>query len=151
MFYDSGRWGMESQSELCSHAVRGHLLIGWAGGFIGSIEQRREGEMSFEEQYPADECAGCHEYEKERVRLTARLAAAEAARPMQKLTEEIQSDDDYAWSWHCNIAMPIYDEGQTHEAANKAAARVMSCLFSVDVTEFEPWKAFPWAKKEAGK
>ena len=34
--------------------------------------------MSFEEQYPADECAGCREYEQERVHLTARLAEAEA-------------------------------------------------------------------------
>ena len=34
--------------------------------------------MGFETQYPADECAGCREYEQERATLTARLAEAEA-------------------------------------------------------------------------
>ena len=61
----------------------------------------------------------------------------------------IQTDDDYAWSWHCNIAMPFQDEGGTHKQANKAAARCMSLMFEVDVTTFDQWKSFDWAKEVA--
>jgi hypothetical protein len=53
----------------------------------------------------------------------------------------------YAWSWHCNIAMPIYDamggddavsqetRTERHRLANMAAARVMSMIFGVDMRE----------------
>jgi hypothetical protein len=60
----------------------------------------------------------------------------------EALKAAIQADDDYAWGWHCNIAMAFYDEGETHEQANKAAARCMSIVFDVDVTTFDQWKSF---------
>lgn len=56
--------------------------------------------------------------------------------PFQELAQAINSDEAYAWSWHCNIAMPIMDElGCSHLEANKAAARVMQTVFSVDMTK----------------
>lgn len=42
--------------------------------------------MSYDKQFSADECAGCREYEQERVQLTARLAEAEAR--LRDLTTE---------------------------------------------------------------
>lgn len=48
------------------------------------------------------------------------------------LANTMQSDPGYAWSWHCNIAMPIHDEGVTHRTANLAAARIMRHVFDVD-------------------
>jgi hypothetical protein len=54
----------------------------------------------------------------------------------------IQADDDMAWTWHCNIAMPFVDEGGSHKMANHAAARFMSTAFDVDVTKFVWWKDF---------
>lgn len=48
------------------------------------------------------------------------------------LANVMQSDPGYAWSWHCNIAMPIHDEGVTHRTANLAAARIMRHVFEVD-------------------
>lgn len=60
------------------------------------------------------------------------------------LKEAIQEDDDYAWTWHCNFAVPFQDEGASHEQANRAAARIMSLLFEVDVTKLEQWQSFPW-------
>ena len=63
-----------------------------------------------------------------------------------KLKQQLTDSPDYAWSWHCNIAMSIFDELDTsHEQANKAGARVMRRLFGIDITEFVEWKAFPWA------
>lgn len=53
------------------------------------------------------------------------------------LKNAIQKDEDYAWTWHCNIAMPFIDQGGTHEQANKAAADFMKIAFDVDVTKFD--------------
>jgi len=78
-------------------------------------------------------------------RLRTELTAARAKSPIDRLTEAIQTDADYAWSWHCNVAMPFADEGGTHEQANRAAARFMRTAFGVDVTQFPQWKSFPWA------
>ena len=63
------------------------------------------------------------------------------------LKAAIQADDDYAWAWHCNVAMPFVDEGGTHEHANRAAARFMQTCFEVDVTTFGQWKSFEWTKE----
>ena len=63
------------------------------------------------------------------------------------LKSAIQADNDYAWTWHCNVAMPFADEGGSHEQANRAAARFMQTCFDVDVTTFDQWKSFDWAKE----
>lgn len=49
----------------------------------------------------------------------------------------IQADPDYAWSWHCNLAVPVMDviEGATHEQANQAAALIMQQMFDYDITQ----------------
>jgi len=51
------------------------------------------------------------------------------------LQDHVKADPEYAWSWHCNFAVPIMDStGVTHEAANKAAASLMRLFFGVDTT-----------------
>lgn len=51
---------------------------------------------------------------------------------MQRL---MQSDAEYAWAWHCNLAMPIMDvAGCDHKTANEAAAHLMQHIWSVDIT-----------------
>jgi hypothetical protein len=59
------------------------------------------------------------------------------------LKAAIQADIGYAWSWHCNVAMPMLDAkvGVTHEQANEAAACVMQHLFGVDVRASSEWRA----------
>lgn len=47
---------------------------------------------------------------------------------MKIVIEAMRVDPDYAWSWHCNIAMAAYDEGVSHYAANAAAARFLAML-----------------------
>jgi len=49
-------------------------------------------------------------------------------------------DDEYAWAWHCNIAMMAYDAGSDHKVANEGAARFMSLAFDKDITQFPEYK-----------
>ena len=41
-------------------------------------------------------------------------------------------DPMLAWSWHCNVACVMQDEGAPHDSANAAAARFMKAAFGVD-------------------
>ena len=60
------------------------------------------------------------------------------AEAFETLKAEMAADPEYAWSWHCNLAMPIMDAaGISHEKANVAAAYLMSHLFCYDVTTDE--------------
>ena len=60
---------------------------------------------------------------------------------IEVLTEAMQDTDlgSYAHTWHCNIAMSVYDSLTTdishadaHRIANESAARFMKLLFGVD-------------------
>jgi hypothetical protein len=51
------------------------------------------------------------------------------------LKAAMAADPDYAWGWHCNIAVPIMDAaGVSHKRANEAAAHLMQHLFDYDIT-----------------
>ena len=52
------------------------------------------------------------------------------------LKKAFKNDPEYAWAWHCNIAMSAYDEGLDKPAANRSAARFMR-LFDIDMTKHE--------------
>lgn len=65
---------------------------------------------------------------------------SETRAPFHAIASQIRADRDYAWSWHCNIAMPMVDGGMDADAANEGAARVMQHLFSVDVRQFPQWQ-----------
>lgn len=56
---------------------------------------------------------------------------------MKVIKKAIHDDPEYAWGWHCNIAMAAYDEGLNHDKANKAAARFMYNCFGIDMTKNE--------------
>jgi hypothetical protein len=59
------------------------------------------------------------------------------------------NDTDYAWCWHCNIAMVAQDAGATHKNANARTASFMKTAFGVDTSKFEEYKAFhkQWENK----
>lgn len=42
---------------------------------------------------------------------------------------------DYAWTWHCNLAMMAYDAGAPHQEANKRAADFMRRSFGVETNK----------------
>lgn len=52
----------------------------------------------------------------------------------EALTKAMREDRAYAYSWHCNIAMPILDGSNgklTHEEANQIAEKLMAHLFGI--------------------
>lgn len=57
---------------------------------------------------------------------------------MAHLKEVISKEPDYAWAWHCNIAMSIFDEGVSHKISNLAAARFMKLCFDIDTLRIHP-------------
>lgn len=70
-------------------------------------------------------------------------------RAFDTLQEAIHSDSGFAWTWQCSLATAIMEEGTNHEQANRAAARIMQELFSVDVTKCDQWKSFHWVGEAA--
>ena len=57
------------------------------------------------------------------------------AQAFNALKQAISDDPEYAWAWHCNLAMPIYDEaGCDIGKANQSAALIMAQMFDHDIT-----------------
>jgi len=51
---------------------------------------------------------------------------------IKTVVEAMQADPDYAWGWHCNIAMAFVDAGGDHYTGNQGAARFMKMLANVE-------------------
>jgi hypothetical protein len=52
---------------------------------------------------------------------------------LRTLTKAMHEDPHYAWSWHCNIMMPIYDEAKgklTREEADAISKKLTNHLFN---------------------
>jgi len=64
------------------------------------------------------------------------------SQPMNALRKAFEKDPEYAWAWHCNIAMAMYDEfpdsfwvpdrSEQHKIANRAASRFMKLAFDIE-------------------
>ena len=61
-----------------------------------------------------------------------------AKEALAALSKAMQEDPEYAWSWHCNIAMMAQDAGALHRTANERAADFMKLAFSVDIRGMYP-------------
>lgn len=62
------------------------------------------------------------------------------AKELNKIKSVMKKDMDFAWSWFCNIAVPMQDEGVSHEVSNKSAARIMQSCFDIDITKCEHYR-----------
>lgn len=49
-----------------------------------------------------------------------------------RLQRALKDDPNYAYSWHCNIAMCAIDLGVSRQVGNKAATNFMKLAFGVD-------------------
>jgi len=47
------------------------------------------------------------------------------------IKQAMADNPDYAWSWHCNLAMAFHDEGMDHHDANLGAARFLYNTFGI--------------------
>jgi hypothetical protein len=52
--------------------------------------------------------------------------------PLKLLADALQADPDYAWTWHCNLAMMAIDAGAGYVEAQRGAANFMHRAFGVD-------------------
>lgn len=57
------------------------------------------------------------------------------------LSRSMNKDLDYAWTWHCNIAMAAQDAGAPHKEANIRARDFMNLAFGVDVSTLPQYKS----------
>ena len=65
----------------------------------------------------------------------------------ENLKDQIAADGQYAWSWHCSLAMQIKDSiNCSHMDANKAATHIMKSFFNIDTSSFEEYK---WIENNA--
>ena len=53
------------------------------------------------------------------------------------LRKAMKEDYDYAWSWHCNVAVMMQDAEASHRISNDGAARFMKLAFGVDTSNWE--------------
>lgn len=81
--------------------------------------------------------------------VTVDIPTVEATSPIKGLIDAMKADPEYAWSWHCNIAMAAHDSGAgPHHACNKGAALFLSLLSggAVDTTQHPAYEGTQIAK-----
>lgn len=70
----------------------------------------------------------------------------EVKQAFETLKAALQADDEYAWAWHCNIAVafmdtePGYGGRKLHRPANEGAAIFMQRCFDIDIRQSRQWK-----------
>ena len=64
-----------------------------------------------------------------------RPCASPCGEALNIIMSAMRDDPHYAWTWHCNVAVSMMEEGATHDAANAAAARFMRLAFDVDTSK----------------
>lgn len=77
-------------------------------------------------------------------------AENQSAHPFTAIKQLIHDDPEYAWAWHCNMAVPIMDTaGVPHKDANRAAAHIMAQMFDFDITAHPHYRALlaQWSKQ----
>jgi len=52
------------------------------------------------------------------------------------LRRAMRKDPEYAWGWHCNIAMVAQDAGALHKEANIRTGDFMNSLFGINTNRF---------------
>lgn len=70
--------------------------------------------------------------------VTVEVPTVEATSPIKGLIDAMKADPEYAWGWHCNLAMAMHDSGAgPHQVCNKGAALFLSLLSdgAVDTTQ----------------
>lgn len=66
--------------------------------------------------------------------------AEQVQQAMETIRLAMQNDNDWAWTWHCTIAMAAIEAGASPIKANEQAADFMRHAFGVDVRTFAQWR-----------
>jgi hypothetical protein len=113
------------------------------GSVIGGREDSDAAEPANLHEYPGDDAVASAERFARgclvQLEAAQRVPAPTAFRSLQAA---LRADPDYAWAWHCNVAMPVMDAtGVSHEMANATAAKLMRHLFDIDTTTHPHYRA----------
>lgn len=68
------------------------------------------------------------------------MAKVKTLKAMQALSDIMANDNEYAWSWHCNLAMMAVDVGANHKNANIRVSDFMRTAFGVDTSKLKEYK-----------
>ena len=64
-----------------------------------------------------------------------KVAEYESTNAYYKLRNILKNDDEQAWGWYCNIAMPIHDQSTLSiRDSRQLAVVLMRRLFNIDMT-----------------
>lgn len=66
------------------------------------------------------------------------------------LAKAMRDDPDFAWSWHCNIAMPLLDNlnrGSAQNFITATEANEMACILMKHLFDVETKEPFKQLKK----
>jgi hypothetical protein len=58
-----------------------------------------------------------------------------AKEAMDVLRAIMKEDHEYAWGWHCNVAMAAVDAGAPHGKANEYAGQFMNNAFGINTAD----------------
>lgn len=58
-----------------------------------------------------------------------------------RIKKAVQEDEDYAWGWQSNVAVPFIDKGLSHKEANDGAAIFMDIAFGINIKENRFYKS----------
>ncbi len=84
------------------------------------------------------------DYARAAIEADRRLRAVPVPEAMAVVLKAMKDDPEYAWGWHCNIAMAYVDAGGDHAIGNHGAARFLRLLASVEPAhELPPLRAVP--------
>ncbi len=139
-----------------------HIVAGAIYDFAGRLTCRKEPITlgSVHNAAPAAEACqeflklrGCSDGEplvREWTQHLGKPGVVDSALALGSLQHAMAEDYGYAWTWHCAMACAAGDEGLNHEAANRAASRLMQMAFHIDTSGGHPGKSAGQPVKEGG-
>jgi len=102
---------------------------------MNQTEQLMAAVDAYADQYKRDGATPLTVTHRKNVRATIE-AALKPGEPIENAMKTVigtmQAEPDYAWGWHCNIAMAFFDAGGDIYTANQGAARFMRLLANVE-------------------
>jgi hypothetical protein len=101
---------------------------------IRRFDVTQNGQPSHLHDSPDGKFVLASDYDAARAALAKREAVAVPDVPsaLKVISDAMKADPDFAWSWHCNVAMTAQDAGAPHDRANVWAANFMRRAFDVD-------------------
>lgn len=117
--------------DVCRVALEEACIVSWIAADLSTIEGAKKAIASlcaFDVQLATDPATNGGKS----LQPVPEAQAIDTSTALSVLSKAMQDDADFAWAWHCNIAMTAQDAGAPHDLANVWAANFMRRAFDVD-------------------